>query len=529
MTLMPHLASLTWDEDDRLRSTARQAASGGGTPQTAYYVYDASGQRVRKATDQQAAGGQVATRKAERIYLGAVEIYREYAADGTTITLERETLHVSDGGTTIALVETRTTGTDKAPAQLVRYQHGNHLGSAVLELDDGSNIISYEEYFPFGATSYQAVASQTDLPKRYRYTGKERDEENDLNYHGARYYAPWLGRWTSCDPLGLRPSRAAQLSLYAPMALNPICFIDLNGAEPQKPPIPGGFIRFVQKLGEIVAVAIGLHGTPNAHAPKLENPPLRQKPASVVKRDEELEKERIRRGNAKKVAGGDGGKPPAEPEDTRIATVKDIQEGLRWADAQGKAKPVPVEEPLPESPAKPLSGGNVATIAISALMVGGVLSSNASASEKAQQLAESYVFGQVTEGVTNAIVGEELGAILAVPIGFVVFMPSDRAGYEQEQARAQAAAERYSEIRGRAFMIMFSTWASGSVGDWRFAYEQAVHEEYVALGLGKAQQNCDATQACCAHTIMPSGLIDAQHGIYSGPVHSGPQMRPAGN
>ncbi len=136
MTLMPHLASLTWDEDDRLRSTARQAAGGGGTPQTAYYTYDASGQRVRKVTDQQAAAGQTASRKTERIYLGAVEIYREYAADGTTITLERETLHVSDGGTTIALVETRTAGTDKAPAQLVRYQHGNHLGSAVLELDD---------------------------------------------------------------------------------------------------------------------------------------------------------------------------------------------------------------------------------------------------------------------------------------------------------------------------------------------------------------------------------------------------------
>ena len=85
----------------------------------------------------------------------------------------------------------------------MRYQFGNHLGSAVLELDDQSDIISYEEYFPYGSTSYQAVASQTDLPKRYRYTGKERDEENDLYYHGARYYAPWLGRWISCDPAGL--------------------------------------------------------------------------------------------------------------------------------------------------------------------------------------------------------------------------------------------------------------------------------------------------------------------------------------
>ncbi|KAF5429429.1 hypothetical protein C5S39_08945, partial [Candidatus Methanophagaceae archaeon] len=35
---------------------------------------------------------------------------------------------------------------------------------------------------------------------RYRYTGMERDEETGLNYHSARYYAPWLGRWVSFDP-----------------------------------------------------------------------------------------------------------------------------------------------------------------------------------------------------------------------------------------------------------------------------------------------------------------------------------------
>jgi len=202
MTVMPHLASLTWDEDDRLRSTYPQALAS-GTPKTAWYVYDASGQRARKVTDRQTVAGQQPTRQAERIYLGPVEIYREYAADGTTITLARETLHVTDGDNAIALIETRTTGTDKAPAQLVRYQLSNHLGSAALELDDQSAILSYEEYFPYGSTSYQAVASQTDLPKRYRYTGKERDTENDLYYHGARYYIPWLGRWTSCDPAGM--------------------------------------------------------------------------------------------------------------------------------------------------------------------------------------------------------------------------------------------------------------------------------------------------------------------------------------
>jgi len=196
MTRMPHLSAMTWDEDDRLRSTTPNA---GGTPQVTWYAYDAGGQRVRKATDQPG----TTVLKSERICLGAIEVYREYGTDGTP-SLERETLHVSDGDQAVALAENRTKGTDKGSAALFRYQHSNHLGSAVLELEDKANIITYEEYFPYGSTSYQAVTSQMETPKRYRYTGKERDEENDLYYHGARYYAPWLARWVSCDPDGLR-------------------------------------------------------------------------------------------------------------------------------------------------------------------------------------------------------------------------------------------------------------------------------------------------------------------------------------
>jgi RHS repeat-associated protein len=224
MTGMPHLPALTWDVDDRLSSTTRQIVNT-GTPEITFYVHDAKRQRVRKATDRGAGGGQAAKRKSERVYLGGIEIYREYAADGTTVLLERETLHVDVGDNPIAYVETRTVGSDSAPMQQVRYQHHNHLGSAVLELGDQSDIISYEEYFPFGSTSYQAVASQTDLPKRYRYTGKERDQENDLSYHGARYYAPWLGRWTSCDPSAPRDG----LNRYEYVRDRPTIANDPNG------------------------------------------------------------------------------------------------------------------------------------------------------------------------------------------------------------------------------------------------------------------------------------------------------------
>ncbi|HEV2647202.1 MAG TPA: SpvB/TcaC N-terminal domain-containing protein [Acidobacteriaceae bacterium] len=225
MTRMPHLQAMTWDEDERLHSTTRQAVNA-GTPAVTWYVFGADGQRIRKISMASAAGAQPAAPTAERIYLGGVEVYREYSAAGKNIDLSRETLHI-EAGHVVALVETRAIGEDGAPAQQLRYQHTNHLGSAVLELGDDAGIITYEEYFPYGSTSYQAVTSQTDVPKRYRYTGKERDAESDLYYHGARYYAPWLGRWTACDPAGFNDS--TNLFLYS--RGNPILFLDPNGTQ----------------------------------------------------------------------------------------------------------------------------------------------------------------------------------------------------------------------------------------------------------------------------------------------------------
>jgi RHS repeat-associated protein len=106
----------------------------------------------------------------------------------------------------------------------------NHLGCACLELDGAGAIISYEEYYPYGSTSYQSVRSGVEVSaKRYRYTGKERDEETSLYHHGMRYYAPWLARWTSCDPLGI----AGGINIYAYVSASPIRLSDPSGTSPQ--------------------------------------------------------------------------------------------------------------------------------------------------------------------------------------------------------------------------------------------------------------------------------------------------------
>src|SRR5919197_5413839 len=82
---------------------------------------------------------------------------------------------------------------DRGPA--VQFHLGDHLGSSNVVVDSGGAFVNREEYTPYAETSFGSFAR-----KRYRFTGKERDEESGLNYHVARCYAPWLGRWLSCDP-----------------------------------------------------------------------------------------------------------------------------------------------------------------------------------------------------------------------------------------------------------------------------------------------------------------------------------------
>ncbi|NUP07717.1 MAG: toxin [Polyangiaceae bacterium] len=193
MVAMPHLSTIGWNVVDQMQ---RADLGGGGT---VYFTYGADGQRVRKVRHH------MGTLVEERIYLGGFELYRKRDQTGTL--LERETLHVMDGVRRIAMVETKTADTSVppfTPEPRLRYQLGNHLESAMLEVDEAARVISYEEYHPYGSSAYRSGSGTVEVSaRRYRYTGKERDEETGLYYYGARYYAAWLGRWTSADPLGI--------------------------------------------------------------------------------------------------------------------------------------------------------------------------------------------------------------------------------------------------------------------------------------------------------------------------------------
>jgi len=210
ITSMPHLPKMTWDFADRLKFSTN------GNVNT-WYCYDANGERTRKVTQKD--GGI----KEERMYLNGYEVYRKYV--NGSLDTERTTLHVMDDTKTAALVETDTLQNNVT----VRYQYDNHLGSACLELNENADIISYEEYHPFGTTSYRSGRNDVDVSlKRYKYVGKERDEETGLYYYGARYYAAWLCRFVSVDPLQFE---YPDLTPFQYASNRPIVAIDIDGLE----------------------------------------------------------------------------------------------------------------------------------------------------------------------------------------------------------------------------------------------------------------------------------------------------------
>ncbi|HCT86139.1 MAG TPA: hypothetical protein DF296_13190, partial [Candidatus Margulisbacteria bacterium] len=216
MTTMPHLTAITWNYADLLRSASN------GTF-TSYYVYNAGGGRTRKVVVK----GNI---REERLYLGNYELYRKYV--NNTLDTERQTLHIADDQHRFALIDRLTVNngaTLTTPTVAVRYQYDNHLGSASLELDQNAAIISYEEYHPFGTTSYRSGRTETEVAlKRYKYVGKERDEETGLYYYGARYYAAWIARFVSVDPLQLK---YPHYTPYQYAGNNPLFYIDPDGRD----------------------------------------------------------------------------------------------------------------------------------------------------------------------------------------------------------------------------------------------------------------------------------------------------------
>jgi RHS repeat-associated protein len=138
----------------------------------------------------------------------------------------------------------------------VYYVLSDHLGSSSLTTNSFGNMIDRTEYAPYG--SIVATAATQNIGNSYKFTGKEADSENNLQYFGARYYDNRVGKFTQIDPYSFRLdkiqnllSNPQYLNGYSYSLNNPVVLVDPNG----NLPIVVGFIWLAANPEAVILTA----------------------------------------------------------------------------------------------------------------------------------------------------------------------------------------------------------------------------------------------------------------------------------
>ncbi|WP_312413062.1 RHS repeat-associated core domain-containing protein [Pseudescherichia sp.] len=222
---------LAWDGSNNLRSVTLVSRSSGDSDRE-IYQYSGS-QRVRKQTRTLVNGSSELWNIDEVRYLPGLELrksWQETAGSSASPSLSEE-LHVLSGKAGragIRVLHWETGKPDGIGNNQVRWGLDDNIGSLSLELDSEGQVISREEYYPFGGTAVWAARNEVEAEyKTVRYSGKERDGTG-LYYYGHRYYASWLCRWVSADPAG----EVDGLNLFRMVRNNPVSLYDPDGNKP---------------------------------------------------------------------------------------------------------------------------------------------------------------------------------------------------------------------------------------------------------------------------------------------------------
>src|SRR5215475_14415191 len=77
----------------------------------------------------------------------------------------------------------------------VFYYFSDHLKTASVITDAAGVTKAESDYYPWGG-ELQFVANDSN---HYKFTGKERENETQLDYFGARHYSNGLARFVSAD------------------------------------------------------------------------------------------------------------------------------------------------------------------------------------------------------------------------------------------------------------------------------------------------------------------------------------------
>ncbi|MGT3828656.1 RHS repeat-associated core domain-containing protein, partial [Enterobacter kobei] len=189
--------SLAWTPRNELLKVT-PVVRDGATDDRESYRYDAGSQRILKVSVQKTGNGLLTQRA---LYLPGLEV--RSTQSGNTETESLDVITVGEAGRAqVRVLHWENGKPEDISNDQLRYSYDNLTGSSGLELDGNGNIISMEEFYPYGGTSVWTARSAVEADyKTVRYSGKERDATG-LYYYGYRYYQPWAGRWLSADPAG---------------------------------------------------------------------------------------------------------------------------------------------------------------------------------------------------------------------------------------------------------------------------------------------------------------------------------------
>ncbi len=216
--------NLNWNTRGELQQVTLVKRDKSANDDREWYRYSGDGKRILKVNEQRASNNAQTQRVT---YLPNLEL--RLTQNSTATTEDLQVITVGEAGRAQVRILHWESG---KPADIsnnqLRYSYDNLIGSSQLELDSEGQIISEEEYYPYGGTALWAARNQTEASyKTIRYSGKERDATG-LYYYGYRYYQPWVGRWLSADPAGTIDG----LNLYRMVRNNPETLMDKDGLMP---------------------------------------------------------------------------------------------------------------------------------------------------------------------------------------------------------------------------------------------------------------------------------------------------------
>jgi len=113
-------------------------------------------------------------------------------------------------------------------ADRITYYHNDALGSPVAATSQTGQLLWRETYRPYGERLTKATASTNN---HSWFTGKQEESALGINYFGARWYHPEVGRFLSGDPAGTTTGNIHSFNRYAYANNNPLSFIDPDGRE----------------------------------------------------------------------------------------------------------------------------------------------------------------------------------------------------------------------------------------------------------------------------------------------------------